>query len=223
MRGRQVSRIEGFSDAVFGFALTLLVVSLEVPATFADLRQTLVGFPAFAVTFAVVCWIWYEHYAFFRKFAMEDGLTVFLNSALLFVVMFYVYPLKFVFTRLIGGMLGVGPRIADGMTAGDASLLMIAYSAGFVAVFTVFTLFHWNAWRQRDALALTTLESFDARAGMRAHLLNVAIGVFSIMIAAILPIQYLWLAGVIFFLLGPVQATNGHLNGRARKRLEVVS
>ena len=31
--GREVSRIEGFSDAVFGFALTLLVVSLEVPGS----------------------------------------------------------------------------------------------------------------------------------------------------------------------------------------------
>ena len=32
-RHRDVSRLEGFSDAVFGFALTLLVVSLEVPET----------------------------------------------------------------------------------------------------------------------------------------------------------------------------------------------
>jgi hypothetical protein len=30
-RGRDVTRIEALSDAVFGFAITLLVVSLEVP------------------------------------------------------------------------------------------------------------------------------------------------------------------------------------------------
>jgi uncharacterized membrane protein len=40
--GREVSRIEGFSDAVFGFALTLLVVSLEVPDNFDGLKQILV-------------------------------------------------------------------------------------------------------------------------------------------------------------------------------------
>ena len=37
--GREVSRIEGFSDAVFGFALTLLVVSLEVPDNFDGLKE----------------------------------------------------------------------------------------------------------------------------------------------------------------------------------------
>jgi len=39
--GREVSRIEGFSDAVFGFALTLLVVSLEVPMSFNGLKVIL--------------------------------------------------------------------------------------------------------------------------------------------------------------------------------------
>lgn len=43
-RSHDVSRIEGLSDAVFGFAVTLLVVSLEVPKTFAELMEARLGF-----------------------------------------------------------------------------------------------------------------------------------------------------------------------------------
>ena len=40
---REVSRVEGFSDAVFGFALTLLVVSLEVKEDIEGLKAKLSG------------------------------------------------------------------------------------------------------------------------------------------------------------------------------------
>jgi len=36
-RGAEVTRLEGFTYAVFAFAVTLLVVSLEVPKTFPEL------------------------------------------------------------------------------------------------------------------------------------------------------------------------------------------
>ena len=49
-RGQEVLRIEGFADAVFGFALTLLVVSLEVPNNFDELLSTMQGFFAFALS-----------------------------------------------------------------------------------------------------------------------------------------------------------------------------
>src|SRR5207237_4210499 len=100
-RSHEVSRTEGLSDAVFGFAITLLVVSLEVPKTYGELMQTVRGFGAFAISFTLLFIVWYNQYKFFRRYNLQDNLTMLLNAVLLFVVIFYVYPLKFVFTLLI--------------------------------------------------------------------------------------------------------------------------
>jgi uncharacterized membrane protein len=221
LRGKGVSRLEGFSDAVFGFTITLLVVSLEVPENFAGLQRILTGFPAFAVTFTLICWVWFEHFVVFRRYSLEDGLTVLINCVLLFIVVFYAYPMKFMFTRLItGSMLGQGPGISEGMTAGEARTLMLVYSGGFVALFGSFALLYWNALRQREKLRLDVLAAFDARAGLRRHALSVAIGLLSMLIAIAGPITYLPLAGLIFILMGPAHGAYGYLNGRARDRLE---
>ena len=93
-RRHEPTRLEGFSDAVFGFALTLLVVALEVPRNFSELQNRLRGFLPFALSFAMICWIWYEHQQFFRRYDLQDAWTITVNSFLLFVVLFYVYPLN---------------------------------------------------------------------------------------------------------------------------------
>src|SRR5207253_3716996 len=105
MRGRDVTRLESFSDAVFGFALTLLVVSLEVPKNFDQLIETMRGFLAFAVCFAILAMIWNDHYTFYRHFGLQDGFVRALTCVLLFIVLLYVYPLKFLFNLFINGMI----------------------------------------------------------------------------------------------------------------------
>src|SRR5262245_3100463 len=99
-RGADVTRIEGFSDAVFAFALTLLVVSLEVPRTFQELMQTVRGFGGFAICFALLMQIWFKHYGYFRRYGLQHVTTRVLNSVLLFIVLFYVYPLKYLWTHM---------------------------------------------------------------------------------------------------------------------------
>src|SRR3984885_1608727 len=93
-RSGEITRLEAFCDVVFGFALTLLVVSLEVPRTYAELIAAIRGFVPFAACFAQLVLIWRGHYRFSRRYGLEDPYTVFLNVVLLFLVLFFVYPLK---------------------------------------------------------------------------------------------------------------------------------
>ena len=99
----EVSRIEALSDAVIAFAVTLLVVSLEVPKTFDELLVTMRGFLPFAITFGMLFHVWFIQYRFFRRYGLNDNFTIWMNACLLFVVLFYVYPLRFVWTLLVGG------------------------------------------------------------------------------------------------------------------------
>ncbi len=63
-----VTRLESFSDAVFGFVATLLVVSIDVPNDFRQLLDRLAGFPGFLVGFLVLTLFWARHRAYFRRF-----------------------------------------------------------------------------------------------------------------------------------------------------------
>ncbi len=150
----EVSRIEGFSDAVFGFSVTLLVVSLEVPRTFDELVHVLAGFPSFALTFAMLAQIWYIQNRFFRRYGLVDGPTIVLNLVLLFTVVYFTYPLKFLF----------GPSRVVGAVRDDQIVAMYAvYSLGYGAVFAIFGLLHVHALRVARDLDLTPLEIYDTR------------------------------------------------------------
>jgi uncharacterized membrane protein len=112
-RGEDVLRIEGLADAVFGFALTLLVVSLEVPNSFDELLATMRGFFAFAISGWLLYAVWCDHYMFFRRYGLQDNVTMHLSAVLLFVVLFYVYPLKFLFTALMDELLGFSTQVGS--------------------------------------------------------------------------------------------------------------
>jgi hypothetical protein len=182
-RGTDVSRMEGFSDGVFGFAVTLLVVSLDVPDTYDQLAAALRHTPSFAVCFALLLLVWRAHYRFFRRYGLEDPLTIGLNAALLFVVLVYVYPLKFLFTELTDVVLGIDTAVAraDGtrgppITAAQWPGLLAVYAAGYLAINACFVLLYLNAWRRRERLALTPAERLATRAEVLALLANLGAG-----------------------------------------------
>ena len=149
---------------------------------------------------------------------------MFLNTVLLFVVLFYVYPLKFLFTLLVyvfsKGALGVAngeasaaPVITDAQLPG----LMTIYGCGFAAVYLVFTLMYWNAWRQRDSLDLNQYERFDTRQSIFEHCMMLGIGLGSLFLAAVL--RQGSLAGMIYMLIPVLHTIRGTIVGRKRRAL----
>jgi hypothetical protein len=167
-RGREVSRLEGLSDAVFGFAITLLVVSLEVPQSVAELLHAMRGFVGFALSFALLFRLWGYQYRFFRRYGLEDPTTIRLNGVLLFVVLFFVYPLKFMTQTLTdfffsGGAATLRPGVLTRALAGGGYDLLLMFYGGFGTVFLVLGLMYLHAYRMRDQIGLNALEALDTR------------------------------------------------------------
>jgi transmembrane protein TMEM174 (potassium channel) len=227
-RSHEISRIEGLSDAVFAFAITLLVVSLEVPKTFSELAETMHGFGAFLVSFMLLFAVWFNQYKFFRRYGLTDTSTVLLNAALLFVVLFYVYPLKFLFSFLIDRFTGGHGevRLPNGNVApmlesqDQLASLMVIFDLGYIAVFGVFILLFWHAYRKRDVLELNELERFDTRESIQESMLNCGIGLFSLLIVVIGGATRAGLAGMAYMLTPLVMTLNGVIMGRRRRRFE---
>lgn len=209
-RGAEITRLEGFSDAVFAFAVTLLVVSLEVPKTFHELTEVMRGFVAFGISFGILADVWFHHYRFFRRYGLENPWAVFLNCGLLFFVLFYVYPLKFLFTAVFSG----GGKIE----ADDGRTLFVIYGSGYAAVFLVLALLYLHAWRKRKELELSPLEELRTRRSLTDNVAMVMVGLISVLLALTVPSRMVGLAGFFYFVIGVYFFAAGTIFGK-RERL----
>src|ERR687894_2580032 len=224
-RGEEVSRIEGFSDAVFAFAVTLLVVSLEVPNTFDELLATMRGFFAFAISGWLLYSVWCDHYRFFRRYGLQDNVTMHLSSVLLFVVLFYVYPLKFLFTALMDELLGISTQVGSStrdvvetIRAGQWPLLIVLFGVGFVVVQLVFFLLYWRAYALREMLELDAYEASITRQEIQGYLLLAGVGLASIAIALLGGEEASSWAGWVYLLCWPLMTIHGYIMARRRRK-----
>jgi uncharacterized membrane protein len=107
------SRVEAFSDGVFAFAITLLVVTIAQPEDYRHLAHDLArrwpSLAAYVVSFAVIGIMWLNHHSVFGHFSRVDRGLVYLNLLLLMTVAFLPFP-----TGVLGQALarGQGERTA---------------------------------------------------------------------------------------------------------------
>ena len=210
-RSEEVSRLEAFSDVIFGFALSLIVISLEVPKTYDALMETMRGIVPFAFCFLIFIGLWLGHHEFFKRYALKDKTTIFLNCVLLFVILFYVYPLKFMFVLMAEGMFGHATRV----TLGQARTLFTIYGAGFAAVNWLLATMYWHAGRQ-ESLELNAVERHDTRESVYDYFFTGAFGVLSIFLAY----TAIGFAGLVYFLLVIPKTAVPWIMGVKRSKLE---
>lgn len=202
-RGHEVRRIEAFSDAVFAFAVTLLIVSLEVPKNFEELMVTIRGFFAFGVCFVLLMMIWYEQNIFFRRYGLDDLTTIVLNCILIFLVLFYVYPLKFLFTLLFSTQI-YGPAASPFVIRlDDVPKLMVIYGLGYLLIYLLFSFMYMHALKKSSELELTSGEIFETKTKLYKSFILIIIGIASIIVALVTPAENAGLAGLTYILIGP--------------------
>ena len=220
-RGKEIARIEAFSDAVFGFSVSLLIVALEVPQTFSELRHIVYGFLPFLCTAALVFLFWYQQYRYFRHYGLNDAVTIWLNGALLVVILFYIYPLKFLFALLL--MLATGVDLfpkaaAQGLPVlqpQDLPQLIVLYSTGYALVWSIFYVLYRRAWHLRALLDLNVYETLETQKQTRGAALNAGIGVVATLLAGLnAPV----LSGYCFFLVPVVLLLNEWAFRKALKK-----
>jgi uncharacterized membrane protein len=192
-RAHEVSRIEAFSDVIFGFAISLLVVSLEAPKTYAQMMEMLRGFLPFAICFWIFIDIWFEHHHFYKRYGLQDSVTMALNTMLLFVILFYVYPLKYMFTLFANEILGHPSDVP----ASGAPFLYTIYGIGVASVFWLLAAMYGHAWRQRKELQLNGVEEIDTLERVYDNFFMGLFGLLSIILA-----QTRWYraSGLVYFL-----------------------
>lgn len=226
-RGEEPGRLENFSDAVFALAITLLLISTSPPSNFDQIRRFAFDLIPFLMCIVLIILIWHEHFVFFFRYGLRNGRVLALNTLFLIIVLFYVYPLKFL-TRLILvpianliGHEGIKAEFAGMIKSQDVADLMIIYGVGAASVFFVLMLMYRYALQAADELELNEIERFDTRVSMTTNTLMGIVPLISVAVAILFRGHWMagGFAGFIYFLYTPIMMVYGRRVDKRRKKL----
>lgn len=203
LRGEEMTRLETFTDAAFAFALTLLAISLDPPVSVAEVQDTLRQVPAFLASGTLLMMFWWAHHSWSRRYGLDDGPTVLLTCLLIFTVLIYVVPLRFMFGLIslwIGELTGLplGSPHIEFTGLSDVATLFMIYGIGFAAMAGSIVLLYLYAWRRRDVLGLSHSEAFETLSEAGVWGIVAASGAVSAVVAIVLPDRAVGVPGWVY-------------------------
>jgi uncharacterized membrane protein len=209
-------RLDAFVDAAFAFAVTLLIVGGgDTPERFSDLSAMLLRAPAFAAAFALIAMFWLGYRDLGRLWPHRDGLSTALSLAIVFVVLLYVFPLRFIMEAALHALSGgwlPGTRLAE--TLQEQRYLYVAYGAGCLILSVLYASLYRHHRGQgeptpdRDLTAAIWIGNWSILAGVSG---------VSMLLAAAAPDDFAsWAPGVIYMVIGPLIGLSIALRFRRR-------
>lgn len=204
LRGENMTRIEVFIDAAFAFAVTMLVISFDrIPQTFDEIVVAIKNIPAFIAAVAQLVWIWHAHSQWSERYGLRDSKTVALSTALLIVVLIYIYPMRIMLSGLFSWLSGnYLPDSFEIETIEELASMFVFLGCGFIAFCVVFLLMYQHAIVRKEELRLNEFEIYKTETSALIWSGSAVIGVISIVFALTFPPQIMPFAGFVYALLG---------------------
>ena len=187
LRGMEVTRLETFIDAVFAFAITMLVIAAQqIPDDIETLLAAFRNVPVFVASIIVLGIFWRGHWLWSRRYGLEDGISIFISWAMIVTILIYMYPLKAIFSSMW-------------FSGSQTRNLFVIFALGFTAIALEVVLLNLRAWQLRKPLRLNARERLITLYEVTGWAIPVCVGIISFVLAMILPRELIDWSGWVYF------------------------
>ena len=220
-RGQSVTRIENLSDIVFALALGMMLFGGPPPQTFSELVHFLISIIPVTASFVILLMMWNAHFVFFRRYALADNTVVLINSALLLMVLFTAYPLRFIFDSFFWYMIGTATGdysqlFETEMDLANSARSMAIFGAGYAVIYMLFSCMYAHAVSKAAAIGLSDKELLITRQTVWVYRGEVGIAILLIFGALFTPLGPF--AGMLMILNWPNAYLMSHLAEKTSKK-----